>query len=73
MLPSGALRVYVSFGCHPKAAWSYSDDYEKVMLACMDSCGGACLKRPVAASGSKVVAFGEFGLETWGNPWEIHN
>ena len=43
--------VYASFGCHPKAAWSYNEDFEASMLAYMDACG------------EKVVAFGEFGLD----------
>lgn len=43
--------IYVSFGCHPKAAWSYDDDFEKTMLEYMEACG------------KKVVGFGEFGLD----------
>lgn len=43
--------IYASFGCHPKAAWSYDDDFEKTMLEYMEACG------------KKVVGFGEFGLD----------
>eukprot|EP00927_Polykrikos_kofoidii_P000551 TRINITY_DN10203_c0_g2_i1.p1 TRINITY_DN10203_c0_g2~~TRINITY_DN10203_c0_g2_i1.p1 ORF type:complete len:571 (+),score=78.46 TRINITY_DN10203_c0_g2_i1:70-1713(+) len=44
-------RVYVSFGCHPKSAWSYDDKLEAQLLAAMDACG------------TKAVAWGEFGLD----------
>jgi len=44
-------KVYVSFGCHPKAAWSYDDKMEQRLLACMKACG------------RKAVAWGEFGLD----------
>jgi len=44
-------KIFVSFGCHPKAAWSYDADFEARMLACIRACG------------KKVVGFGEFGLD----------
>jgi len=44
-------RVYVSFGCHPKAAWAYDDALEQRLLSCMKACG------------TKAVAWGEFGLD----------
>ncbi|CAE8716901.1 unnamed protein product, partial [Polarella glacialis] len=43
--------VYVSFGCHPKAAWSYDDKMEAKILACIEECGSKCL------------SYGEFGLD----------
>lgn len=48
-------KVYASFGCHPKSAWSYSDKMEAVLLESMevrDSSGRR-----------KAVAWGEFGLD----------
>jgi len=44
-------KVYASFGCHPKAAWMYDDDFEQQLLDCMKACG------------PKAVAWGEFGLD----------
>lgn len=44
-------KVFASFGCHPKAAWSYDDELERRLLACMGACG------------PKAVAWGEFGLD----------
>lgn len=44
-------KIYASFGCHPKAAWSYDDEMEQRILACMKACG------------KKAVAWGEFGLD----------
>jgi len=44
-------RIYASFGCHPKSAWSYNDDLEKRFLCAMEKCG------------KKAVAWGEFGLD----------
>lgn len=44
-------KVFVSFGCHPKTAWEYDDAFEQRLLDAIASCG------------SKVVAWGEFGLD----------
>lgn len=44
-------KVYASFGCHPKAAWMYDDEFEQQLLDCMKTCG------------PKAVAWGEFGLD----------
>lgn len=44
-------KVFVSFGCHPKAAWSYDAAFEAQLLEAMRVCG------------PKVLAWGEFGLD----------
>jgi len=44
-------KVYVSFGCHPKAAWQYNDRLEEKLLTAAKACG------------KKTVAWGEFGLD----------
>merc|ERR1712224_135642 len=44
-------KVFASFGCHPKAAWSYNDQLEARIIAIIEACG------------PKVVAWGEFGLD----------
>ncbi|CAE7587383.1 TATDN2 [Symbiodinium pilosum] len=43
--------VFVSFGCHPKSAWFYNDEFEATLMSYIKSCG------------NKVVGFGEFGLD----------
>ncbi|CAE7233291.1 TATDN2 [Symbiodinium necroappetens] len=43
--------VFVTFGCHPKAAWFYTDEFEATLLSYIKACG------------EKVVGFGEFGLD----------
>jgi len=44
-------KVFASFGCHPKGAWTYDDALEKRFLAALGACG------------RKAVAWGEFGLD----------
>lgn len=44
-------KVFASFGCHPKAAYTYDDQMEARILAAFEACG------------SKAVAWGEFGLD----------
>jgi len=44
-------KVFVSFGCHPKSAWAYSEKLEQRLIECARDCG------------SKTVAWGEFGLD----------
>lgn len=44
-------KIYASFGCHPKGAWSYNDKLEERLLAAIKTCG------------TKAVAWGEFGLD----------
>lgn len=51
MLALAHPKVYASFGCHPKAAWTYDDKLEQRLLSCMLACG------------PKAVAWGEFGLD----------
>lgn len=51
MLARAHPKVFVSFGCHPKAAWSYDDELEQKLISMAKSCG------------SKTVAWGEFGLD----------
>lgn len=44
-------KVFASFGCHPKFAWSYDDQLEKQILQAIEECG------------QKAVAWGECGLD----------
>lgn len=44
-------RFFASFGCHPKAAWSYDAAFEELLSSAFDACG------------HKAVAWGEFGLD----------
>lgn len=49
-------EVFASFGCHPKGAATYNDEFEARLLAAMKRCG------------RKAVAWGEFGLD-YSHPW----
>lgn len=43
--------VYASFGCHPKGAWTFNEEFKARLLEALE------------ATGKKAVAWGEFGLD----------